>query len=74
VKAKLITTPPYPLPPCEQKLQYEAILYKSEKWSKDHGGRKPDECHCRATILINGKNLCKRHASTEALRMLMESE
>lgn len=56
-KAKLIVPPHYIKPPCEAK-------------TKDiKGGGK---CHNLASIKINNKCLCKRHAEVMALDILLK--
>ena len=72
VRCKKIIPEHYIKPQCEAKLLIEAVAYKSEHWSKNHRGAKPDECRSVSSIKLEDKNLCKKHAALRALEILLE--
>jgi len=65
-QAKLIVPEHYIKPRCEAKISSVMI-----KWYKDRGRLEPARCNNMASIKINGKCLCRKHAGMVALDILL---
>jgi len=66
-QAKLIIPAHYIKPRCDGK-----ISSSMTKWYEDRGRPEPDRCNNLASIKINGKCLCRKHAGMVALDILLE--
>lgn len=56
---------------CEAVLQPMASRYKSAGWLEDHKPFTARQCRCYASIEIDGKKLCRKHAGMVALNLLL---
>lgn len=71
-KAKLIVPAHYIKPRCEAKLTEQATVYKIRRRSEIINDLKVDDCRNQASIHIDGKDLCRKHAAMMALDILLK--
>ncbi|MCK5609685.1 hypothetical protein KAR91_47870 [Candidatus Pacearchaeota archaeon] len=69
-RAKLITPVHHIHPRCDSKLGSQSTKWKNAHW-KRFNHVEPDRCTNTASVHIDGKDLCKKHASMVALEILL---
>ena len=70
-KSSLIIPEHYIKPRCDSKLGSQATAWKNAHW-KRFNNNEPDRWTNMASIKINGKCLCRKHAAIAALDILLE--
>ena len=68
-RANLIVPEHYIKPKCEAEVSQESTRYNKIK-----GYQNPNRCRNQASVHIDGKNLCRKHASMVALDILLNEE